>query len=324
MESVSRLAGGVAHDFNNMLSVFIGYAQLGLEKGAPSDPVHRDLEAILDAGQRSADIVRKLLAFARKQTISHEVLDLNATVESMLKMLRRLLGEDIDLAWLPGPGLWPVRMAPSQLDQLLANLCVNARDAIEDGGKITIETDNVSVDATYSAGRMDVDPGDYVLLAVSDDGVGMERGNFAHIFEPFFTTKEVGEGADLGLATVHEIVKKNKGFSNVYSEPGKGTTFKIYLPRCLDVVAASPVGDEAAVSPGRSETVLLVEDEPILLEMGQQMLEKLGYRVLAALSPRAALTLAEAHTGTIDLLLTIRPNETAIDLKSVVVSFQRT
>lgn len=304
MESVGRLAGGVAHDFNNMLSVVIGYAQLGLEKVAPSDPVHHDLEAILDAGQRSADIVRKLLAFARKQTISPEVLDLNATVESMLKMLRRLLGEDIDLAWLPGPGLWPVRMDPSQLDQLLANLCVNARDAIEDGGKITIETDNVPIDATYSAGRVDIVPGDYVLLAVSDDGVGMERGILDNIFEPFFTTKEVGEGTGLGLATVHGIVKQNNGFINVYSEPGKGTTFKIYLPRCMDAVAATDSGGEAVVQPGHGETVLLVEDEPILLEMGQQMLGKLGYRVLAAGSPGAALTLAEAHAGTIDLLLT--------------------
>ena len=304
MESVGRLAGGVAHDFNNMLSVIIGYSQLAMDKMAPSDPVRHDLEAILEAGQRSADIVRKLLAFARKQTISPQVLDLNQTVESMLKMLRRLIGEDIDLAWLPGPGLWPVYMDPSQLDQILANLCVNARDAIVDVGKVTIETGNVTVDENYCTGRVDVVPGEFVLLAVSDDGFGMEKTILDNIFEPFFTTKEVGEGTGLGLATVHGIVKQNNGFVNVYSERGKGTTFKLYFPRHAGALVKTNTESELAMPQSRGETVLIVEDEPIILEMGQQMLENLGYRVLAAGSPNDALQLAEANADTIDLLLT--------------------
>ena len=231
MEAVGRLAGGVAHDFNNMLSVILGYAELALGKVDPAQPLHADLEEILKAAERSADITRQLLAFARKQTIAPKVLDLNETVEGMLKMLRRLIGEDIDLAWLPGAGLWPVKMDPAQIDQILANLCVNARDAIADVGKVTIETGNAVFDEAYCADHAGFVPGEYVLLAVSDDGCGMDKETLDQIFEPFFTTKEVGKGTGLGLATVYGIVKQNNGFINVYSEPGKGTTFKIYLPR---------------------------------------------------------------------------------------------
>ncbi len=231
MESVGRLAGGVAHDFNNMLGVIIGHTELALEQMDPAQPLFTSMQEIRKAALRSADLTRQLLAFARKQTVAPKVLDLNETVEGMLKMLRRLIGEDIDLVWLPDSDLWPVKMDPSQIDQILANLCVNARDAIEGVGKITIETHKVTFDEAYCADHSGFIPGDFVMLAVSDDGQGMDKETLDKIFEPFFTTKGIGKGTGLGLATVYGIVKQNNGFINVYSEPGQGTTFKIYLPR---------------------------------------------------------------------------------------------
>jgi len=231
MESVGRLAGGVAHDFNNMLSVILSYAQMGLEKTEPGSSLHGYLQDILDAAQRSASITRQLLAFARKQTVVPQVLDLNDTVDSMLKMLRRLIGAHITLTFLPQSNLWPIKIDPAQIDQLLANLCINSRDAITGAGKITIETGTVTFDASYCAHHAGAVPGEYVLLTVSDDGCGMERALLDKIFEPFFTTKELGQGTGLGLATVYGIVKQNNGSINVYSEPGQGTTFRIYLPR---------------------------------------------------------------------------------------------
>ena len=202
-----------------------------MEKVDQSDAIHGDLMEILSAAKRSTDITRQLLAFARKQTIAPKVLDLNDTIESMLKMIRRLIGEDIDLAWLPGTDVWPVKMDPSQVDQILANLCVNARDAIADVGKVTIETKNISFDKVYCDDHTGFIPGEYVFLAVSDDGSGMTPETADKIFEPFFTTKGVGQGTGLGLATVYGIVKQNNGFINVYSEVAKGTTIKIFLPR---------------------------------------------------------------------------------------------
>ena len=231
MESVGRLAGGVAHDYNNVLSVIIGYTEMAMDEVDPAGPLHANLEEVLTAANRATDITRQLLAFARKQTIAPKVLDLNETVEGMLKMLRRLIGEDIDLAWLPGASLWPVKMDPSQIDQILANLCVNARDAIAGVGKVTIETGTVVFDAAYCADHAGFVPGEFVMLAVSDNGCGMDKEMLDKIFEPFFTTKDVDKGTGLGLATVYGIVKQNNGFINVYSEPGKGTTIKIYLPR---------------------------------------------------------------------------------------------
>ena len=232
MESVGRLAGGVAHDFNNMLSVIIGNTEMAMNKVNRSDPLRSTLQEILNAGMRSADLTRQLLAFARKQTVSPKVLDLNDTVTGMLKMLQRLIGEDIDLVWHPGHALWKVRIDPSQVDQLLANLTVNARDAIEKAGRIVIETSNERMRRSLSAraGRNAL-PGEYVMLAVSDNGRGMDKETLANIFEPFFTTKKEGQGTGLGLATVYGIVKQNGGFINVYSEPEQGSTFKIYLPR---------------------------------------------------------------------------------------------
>jgi PAS domain S-box-containing protein len=304
MESVGRLAGGVAHDYNNMLSVIIGYAELAMDNVDPADPLKDDLKEILKAGRRSAEITRQLLAFARQQTIEPRVLDLNDTVEGMLKMLRRLIGEDIDLAWLPEPGLWPVKMDPSQIDQLLANLCVNARDAIAGVGKLTIETDRVTFDEAYCADHAGFVPGEFVLLAVSDDGCGMDKQTRDKIFDPYFTTKALGKGTGLGLATVYGIVKQNNGFINVYSEPKKGTTFKIYLPRHAGRAEHVEMQSMEQIPAGRGETVLIVEDEPAILKIGVKMLVKLGYQVLTANSPGEALRLAGQHAGAIDLLIT--------------------
>ncbi len=317
LESVGRLAGGVAHDFNNILSVIIGHTELALEQVAPTDPLHRSLAEIHRAAERSAAITRQLLAFARKQTAAPRPLDLNETVEGMLSMLRRLIGEDIELYWLPGADLWAVNMDPAQIDQIMANLCVNARDAIADVGRLIIETANASIDEAYCMLHEGAVAGEYVTLTVVDSGCGMDPETLGTIFEPFFTTKELGKGTGLGLATVYGIVKQNKGFIQVYSEPGLGTRFIIYLPRHTGGLGPSGIADET-VEPelGAGETILLVEDEPIIQEMAQMMLERLGYVVLPATSPRAAVKLAEAHAGDIQLLMTdvIMPEMNGRDL----------
>jgi two-component system cell cycle sensor histidine kinase/response regulator CckA len=304
MESVGRLAGGVAHDFNNMLGVVIGNAELAMLEVDPADPVYGNLQQIFKTAQRSAGLVRQLLGFARKQTVSPKVLDLNDTVSGMLKMLRRLIGEDIDLAWMPGHDLWAVKIDPSQIDQILANLTVNARDAIAGVGKVTIETENVVLDEAYCAQNAGFVPGEYVILAVSDNGSGMDKEILGHLFEPFFTTKEAGKGTGLGLATVYGIVKQNDGFINVYSEPGEGTTFKIYLPR-YDSGAAELLKERPREAvPRGTETVLLVEDDEAILHTTQSMLERLGYRVLGASSIAGTIDLAETHAAEIHLLIT--------------------
>jgi two-component system, cell cycle sensor histidine kinase and response regulator CckA len=303
MESIGRLAGGVAHDFNNMLGVIIGHVELALGELPDDHSVHANLQEIVKAARRSKDLTRQLLAFARKQTITPRVLDVNEAVKSMLRMLRRLIGEDIDLLWQPATELWPVKVDPSQLDQILVNLCVNSRDAIKDVGKITIETQNARVDHEYSAQRAEATPGEYVRLSVSDDGCGMDRETMAHIFEPFFTTKESGTGTGLGLATVYGIAHQNHGFINVYSEPGQGTTFAIYLPRDLSGKAATAPEVSAIVPLGGHEMILLVEDEPALLSVFAVMLEKYGYTVLPANGPGEALRLAAQHAKEIRLLI---------------------
>jgi len=304
MESVGRLAGGVAHDYNNMLGVILGYTEMSLQNLSPEDSLHQNLQEILKAARRSADITRQLLAFSRQQTIAPKVLDLNETVESMLKMLRRLIGEDIDLSWHPGKRLWPVSMDPTQLDQVLVNLCVNARDAIADTGSISIETGTKTFDEAYCASHPGFVPGRFVMVSVSDDGCGMDRETQERLFEPFFTTKETGKGTGLGLATVYGIVRQNEGFINVYSEPGQGTTFRIYLPR--HEAAVEQAGDKDAVEPDvrGSETILVVEDERKILRMATIMLEQLGYTVLAASRPAEAVALAGEHAGEIHLLMT--------------------
>jgi PAS domain S-box-containing protein len=304
MESVGRLAGGVAHDFNNILSVIIGYTELALDKVEPSDPLHADLEEVYKAARRSTDIIRQLLAFAREQTVRPKVLDLNETVEGMLKMLRRLIGEDIDLLWKPGKGQLCVKIDPSQIDQVLANLCVNARDAIADVGKITIETSTETLDEAYCSRHAGFVPGEFVLLAVSDDGGGMDKATLDNIFEPFFTTKEVGKGTGLGLPTVYGIVKQNNGFINVYSEPDKGTTLKIYLPQHQGRTVEGHRESGAEIPLSRGETVLLVEDDAGILKLSRKILEDLGYTVLSASAPADAMDLARKHTGKIHLLVT--------------------
>ena len=302
MEAVGLLAGGVAHDYNNMLSVILGYTELALNSVDPGQPLHGYLIEILKATNRSTDITRQLLAFARKQTKNPVGLDLNQNVGRMLKMLRRLIGEDIDLAWLPDGGLCPILMDPAQVDQILVNLCVNARDAIADVGKITIATGTAVFDE--SARHAEPREGDYVLLTVSDNGSGMDKETIDRVFEPFFTSKGVGRGTGLGLSTVYGIVKQNKGFINVSSEPREGTTFRIYLPRYAGHAVDSQWEREDEIPSGHGEIVLVVEDEPALLAVGKRILEKLGYRVLAAGTPDEAIGLAEEHANEIRLLLT--------------------
>jgi two-component system, cell cycle sensor histidine kinase and response regulator CckA len=304
LESVGRLAGGVAHDFNNMLAVIMGRTEVAIMKADPSQPIFKDLQEILKAAQRSTDLVRQLLAFARQQTVAPRVMDLNEVVSGVTKMLQRLIGEEIDLIWNPGKDLWQVKIDASQVDQLLANLAVNARDAIAGVGSLTIETENMVLDEAYCANNAESAPGEYVLLAVSDNGCGMNRETLASIFEPFFTTKGPGCGTGLGLSTVYGIVKQNEGFINVYSEPDQGTTFKIYLPRFSAEPSGTLLEKEVRPVPVGTETVLLVEDEAAILDLGRIMLEGLGYTVVTAKAPGEALLFAAEHSGPIHLLIT--------------------
>lgn len=321
MEAVGQLAGGVAHDFNNMIGVIIGYTELAMKNPALDASLCKTFEHIQAAGHRSAEVTRQLLAFARKQTISPRVLNLNDTIKGMLKLLRRLIGEDLDLIWMPEADLWPVAMDPSQIDQILVNLCVNARDAISGVGRVTIETQNITFDDEYRALHEKVHPGEYVLLSVKDNGMGMDKRTKDKIFEPFFTTKEVGKGTGLGLATVYGIVKQNSGFINVCSEPGHGTSFKIYLPRHTIPADKEPKADSAPTALGGDETILIVEDETAHLEIVKDMLEWFGYRVLTASTPKEALLVATAHKE-IHLLLSdvIMPDLTGPDLAQEIIS----
>jgi PAS domain S-box-containing protein len=304
MESVGRLAGGVAHDFNNMLGVILGHAELALVEIDSANPVYNSLHEILNAANRSANLIRQLLAFARKQTISPRVINLNETVENMLKMVRRLIGEDIELVWSPGADLWPVKVDPAQIDQIVANLSINARDAIAGVGRVAIETRNVTLDEAYCLEHPGALPGEYVQLAVNDDGCGMEKEVQDKLFEPFFTTKEVGKGTGLGLATVYGIVKQHNGLIYVRSEPGRGSTFRICLPRVyMHTAEERPLPQEKKNLEG-TETVLLVEDEKPILELGKKILERRGYRVLAVQDPVEALELVKSVPGQIDLLIT--------------------
>jgi signal transduction histidine kinase/ActR/RegA family two-component response regulator len=312
----------IFHDFNNMLAVILGHAEMALLQVDPAQPLHADLEEIRTAAERSANLTRQLLAFARKQTVAPKVLDLNETVAGMLKLLQRLIGENIHLTWQPGANLWPVRVDPSQIDQILANLCVNARDAIADVGTITIETGNAVFDEAYCAAHPDAVPGEYVRLAVSDTGCGMDQDTLAHIFEPFFTTKGVGKGTGLGLATVYGIVKQNNGFITVYSEPGQRTTFTIYLPRQVGKAEQARLAGAAEPALRGQETILLVEDEPVILELTTVMLERQGYTVLAASTPGEAIRLARERAGNIHLLMTdvVMPEMNGRDLAKNLLS----
>jgi len=302
LESVGQLAGGVAHDFNNMLGIILGHTELAMGNAEPDSPLYRDLDEIRKAGQRSADLTRQLLTFARKQAVEPEVLDLNLAIEGTLKMLRRLIGENVELSWRPGPGAQMVEIDRAQLDQLLLNLVVNARDAIEDTGNVIISTRSERVAAPDAA--VDCPPGRRVVLTVEDDGRGMDEPTRSRIFEPFFTTKAMDLGSGLGLSTVYGILKQAGGTIDVYSEPGRGSRFDLSFPR-RTVSASGPL--EAASSPphaGGNESILLVEDEPSILRLTARQLRQLGYDVVSTDSAREALTIARDPERKLDLLLT--------------------
>lgn len=322
LESIGSLAGGVAHDFNNKLSVILGYTQLSQMKADPESELYSHLQEISRAATQSADLTRQLLAFARKQTIAPKVLDLNETITGMLKMLNRLIGENINLDWQPASDLWPINFDPSQIDQILANLCVNAKDSITENGKITIETGNCTIDESYTTGHTDTVAGDYVKLVVSDNGSGMDKETVGRIFEPFFTTKETGKGTGLGLATVFGIVRQNNGFINVYSEPGIGTTFTINLPRHRGKILPTQTEGIMLPTPRGQETILLVEDELAILNMATMILTRQGYAVLSANSPTEALRLGKENAGKIHLLITdvIMPDTNGKDLAHALQS----
>lgn len=321
LEAVGQLAGGVAHDFNNMLSVILGQTQLALLKTRPADPFHKSFLEIQNAAEHSANLTRQLLAFARKQAVAPQLIDLNQTINNTLNLLRRLLPEDIELTLRAGEEIWPVFIDPDQVGQILTNLCVNARDAIYGLGRIVIETQNTSFDSAYCAQHLpDCLPGEYVCLSVSDNGSGMNKRTQEHIFEPFFTTKGIAQGTGLGLSTVYGIVKQNKAFINLYSEAGQGTIFKIYLPRHQVSSQSAPLQPaERSVTLG-VDTVLLVEDEPWLLDVSKEILEELGCRVLAAGSPNEAIEIAADQSCEIDLLITdvVMPEMNGRDLAALI------
>ena len=306
MEAVGRLAGGVAHDFNNLLTVIHLSTRLLENKLRTQDSLRPQVERIREAGDRAASLIRQLLAFSRREIIAPRVLDLNEVVRELDKILRPLIGEDVELRILLGDDLWPAHVDPTQIEQVIINLAVNARDAMPVGGRLTIETANVLLDDSYAARHLDVEPGEYLLLAVSDTGMGMSDEVKAHLFEPFFTTKEKGKGTGLGLATVFGIVKQNKGHVWVYSEPGQGTTFKIYLPRAPQGIVASQLGlaGDAAEAARGSETLLLVEDETEVRQLARDILLAQGYRVLEAQDGMEALQVSEGYEGPIHLLVT--------------------
>jgi len=321
MEAVGQLAGGIAHDFNNLLTAILGNTQLLLRDLPPGDSKRGDVEEIRKASERAASLTRQLLAYSRRQMLQPEVLDLNVVVAEMDRMLRRLIGEHIALVTVLAPDLGRVRADPNQIEQVIVNLAVNARDAMPDGGKLMIETANLTLDESFAQAHLGSVAGEYALLAVTDTGTGMDATVRAHVFEPFFTTKEVGKGTGLGLATVYGIVKQSGGYISVYSEVGHGSTFKIYLPRI--VATADAVGSVQKGGPTRgTETVLVVEDEPAVLQLSQRALEAQGYVVLAASDPPAALRVVERHGGTIHLLLTdvVMPTMSGAELAERLVA----
>ncbi|MFH2067392.1 MAG: PAS domain S-box protein [Pseudomonadota bacterium] len=322
MESIGRLAGGVAHDFNNMLMVIIGNAEMTLEEIDLSTPAYAQLQEIYTSAQRSAELTRHLLAFAQKQTISPKILDLNKTISGMAGTLQRLIGEDIQLIWKPGIDLLSLKMDPSQIDQIMVNLAVNARDAIAGVGTLTIETRNIVLDEVCCMPHEERIPGEYVMLSISDTGCGMEKKILGHLFEPFFTTKELGKGTGLGLATIYGIVKQNKGYIDVDSDLGRGTTFKICFPG-IPAENRTESRDIREKPASGTETVLLVEDEPSILKLGKAILERYGYTVLAAQTPAEALDLAGRHHDTIQLLITdvVMPQMHGRDLQQKIAAF---
>jgi PAS domain S-box-containing protein len=304
MEAVGRLAGGIAHDFNNLLTIIKGYAELALQRGGIQMELRADVQQIENAAERASTLIRQLLAFSRRQVLQPKIIDLNAIVLGLDKLLGRLMGEHIEMVTRCAANVGRVKADPAQVEQVIMNLVVNARDAMPKGGRLTVETYNVDLDSTYARDHVSVKPGSYVMLAVTDTGVGMNPETVAHIFEPFYTTKESGQGTGLGLSTVYGIVKQSGGYIWVYSEPGKGTTFKVYLPRVAEPVEAKPERVEPAAANKGSETILLVEDEEAVRELASRILSAKGYSVVAAKSVKEAEEWCEKQGGKIHLLLT--------------------
>lgn len=304
LEAIGRLAGGIAHDFNNHLNVVLGYSELMMERLGPADASRKNIAMIREAALRAASLTRQLLAFSRKQVLEPRVLDMNAAVFDLNKMLRPLIEEDIELVALLDPMLGKVKADPAQIDQVIMNLAVNARDAMPDGGKLTIETKNIELDEGYADRHVAIQPGPYVMLAVTDTGIGMDKETQAHIFEPFFTTKEKDKGTGLGLAMVYGIVKQSSGYIWVYSEVGRGAIFRIYLPR-LDVAVQATKAEKVQPSAlTGSETILVAEDEDMLRELAHEFLASAGYMVLEAGNGEQAIEISELHQGPIHLLMT--------------------
>jgi two-component system, cell cycle sensor histidine kinase and response regulator CckA len=316
MEAIGRLAGGVAHDFNNLLTAILGYGQLILSELEEKNPLHEYASEVVKAGERAATLTRQLLVFSRKQILQPKPLDLNAIVREMERMLRRVIGENIDLLTSCAPQLGRVHADAGQIEQVLMNLVVNARDAMPDGGKLTIETAEMELDRSYAEQHSDVAPGKYVVLAVTDTGIGMTPDVKARIFEPFFTTKGAGQGTGLGLSTVYGIVNQSGGHIVLYSEPGHGTSFKICLPRVDEAPEPAPPPADGAPAASGSETILLVEDEEIVRRLARNVLSEKGYRVLEAVDGKSAVDICNAHLGPIDLLLTdlVMPGMSGRDL----------
>lgn len=318
MESIGRLAGGMAHDFNNILMAIQSYAFIGQMESDPAQPTSVYFNEINTAAERASALTRQLLAFARKQAIVPKVIDLNEVVTGMLKMLGRLIGEDIHLEYFPAADLWRVKMDPAQIDQILVNLCVNARDAIDNIGTIVITLENCSLDKGFCTEHADAGPGDYVLLSVNDTGNGMDKNTLSNIFEPFFTTKEVGKGTGLGLSTVYGIVRQNNGFIDVSTEFNIGTTFRIYLPRYQEDDRQPQPGEQAMSTPRGHETIMVVEDDAAILKIVTQFLEMQGYNVLAAVTPGEAVCLTHENNCNIQLIVTdvIMPEMNGMDLSN--------
>jgi PAS domain S-box-containing protein len=304
MESVGRLAGGIAHDFNNLLTAIIGYSQMAMRHLAPDSPANKDMKEVEKAGKRAAELTGQLLAFSRKQALQPRIVDLNQIVSNIERMLHRVIGEGIELSTKLSPDLGPVKADPGQIEQIIMNLAVNARDAMAQAGKLTIETANVELDETYTQAHLAVTPGPYVMLAFSDTGIGMNKETQARIFEPFFTTKDSGKGTGLGLSTVYGIVKQSGGNLWVYSEKGKGTTFKIYLPRVEESAGAEESEAPTVDSFSGTGTILLVEDDLTVRQLTRQILEINGYTILEATSTADALRICEQHEGKIHLIIT--------------------